>query len=84
MWNKIFLNNNQLSILPTKITQIINKLIIDETSYQINNLDTECKILIFSELKINISNLPINLKEIWLSKKLKKKEIDKKVKKRSK
>ncbi len=28
----------------------------------------ECKLLIFTELNVNITNLPINLKEIWLSK----------------
>ena len=39
---------------------------IDESSYEINNLDIECTILIFSSLKINIDNLPINIKEIWL------------------
>ena len=40
---------------------------IDETSYEINNLDIECSIIIFSELKINIGNLPVNIKEIWLN-----------------
>ena len=44
---------------------------IDETSYEINNLDISCTILIFSELKINIRNLPINIKEIWLNDRIK-------------
>ena len=57
-------NNNKLSSLPKKIIQIKNSLNINETCYEINNLDIECKILIFSELNINITNLPIDLKEI--------------------
>ena len=51
-----------------KIKEILD---IDETSYEINNLDMDCEILIFSCLKININNLPINLKEIWLNKEIK-------------
>ena len=42
-------------------------LIIDETSYEINNLNIETEMLIFSDLNIKLTNLPINLKEIWLS-----------------
>ena len=43
---------------------------INETSYEIDNLDIECKILIFGELNVKISNLPINLEELWLNKQI--------------
>ena len=71
------LYNNQLKSLPTEIGNLINMqyLLIDETSYEINNLDIECKILIFSKLNIKIMNLPVNLKEIWLRKNIKKYDI---------
>ena len=71
------LSNNELRSLPAEIRNLINinYFIIDETSYEINNLDNECKILIFGELNIKIMNLPINLKEIWLRKNIKKYDI---------
>ena len=62
------LYNNSLSSLPAEILKIKNKIIIDETSYDINNINMENEILIFSNLKIKLSNLPINTKEIWLDK----------------
>ena len=56
--------------MPTEILNIKQNININETSYEINNLDAECKILIFSGLNINMSNLPINIKEIWLNYKI--------------
>ena len=53
----------------------INLIFVNETSYLIDNLDTDCEILIFNELKSKISNLPINIKEIWLSKYIKTHDI---------
>jgi Leucine-rich repeat (LRR) protein len=67
---KLYLNNNSLSSLPAKILKIKNIIVIDETSYDINNINMENEILIFSNLKIKLSNLPINTKEIWLKKKI--------------
>ena len=64
------LNNNSLSGLPAEILKIKNIIKIDETSYDINNINMENEILIFSNLKIKLSNLPINTKEIWLNKKI--------------
>ena len=64
---KLNLHKNILSSLPSKILNIKNIIIINEASYEINNLDIEYSILIFCRLKINIGNLPINIKEIWLS-----------------
>jgi hypothetical protein len=37
-------------------------------SYEINNLDLDCEILLFNSLLMSVTNLPINLKELWLSK----------------
>ena len=70
MYGQLYLENNQLKSLPTEIGNLINieELKIDDTSYEINNLDIECKLLIFSKLNIKIMNLSVNLKEIWLIK----------------
>ena len=55
--------------MPNKILKIKKTLNIDNTSYNINNLSINNEILIFYDLKIKISNLPFNTKEIWLNKK---------------
>jgi Leucine-rich repeat (LRR) protein len=60
--------DNNFSSLPTSILKIKQPLKIDDTSYQINNLNMEAKILIFSELKNKLLNLPISLREIWIKK----------------
>ena len=60
------LNNNSLTNLPTEILNIKNSLIINETSYEINNIDNETEIIVLTNLKEKINNLPISLKEIWL------------------
>ena len=67
---KLYLSNNQLSSLPAEILKIKNVISIDETSYDINNINMENEILIFSDLNIKLSNLPINTTEIWLNKKI--------------
>ena len=66
----LYLEDNQLSSLPAEILKIKNIIVIDETSYDINNINMENEILIFSYLKIKLSNLPINTKEIWLNKEI--------------
>ena len=66
----LYLYNNQLMIMPAEILKIKNVISIDETSYDINNINMENEILIFSNLKIKLSNLPINTKEIWLNKQI--------------
>jgi Leucine-rich repeat (LRR) protein len=50
------LENNSLSSLPAEILKIKNILLIDETSYDINNINMENEILIFSNLNIKLSN----------------------------
>jgi hypothetical protein len=57
---------NKFSGLPTSILKIKQALKIDVTSYQINNLNTEAEILIFSYLEDKLENLPTSLIEIWI------------------
>ena len=63
---ELILLNNQLESLPAEILKIKNILQITNTSYNINNFNIDNEILIFSKLNIKISNLPFNIKEIWL------------------
>jgi Leucine-rich repeat (LRR) protein len=65
---ELYLYNNEFLSLPTSILKIKQALIINDTSYQINNLNAETKILIFSELKNKLLNLPTSLTEIWIKK----------------
>lgn len=62
---ELVLVNNKITNLPIDILEIKDILYIDETSYEINNMNVEIEIIIFSELSTEINNLPINLKEIW-------------------
>jgi hypothetical protein len=52
--------------IPQPILKISKIIILDESSYQINNLDLECEFLLFNKLEISLGNLPFNLKVIWL------------------
>jgi hypothetical protein len=61
--------------LPFEILKIKNSIIINEAGYEINNLNNENEILIFSYLSYDITNLPINTKQIWLKKEIKKVNI---------
>ncbi len=71
----ILINNNLIS-LPNSILKIKEHIYLNESSYQIDNLDLECEILLFTKLSSSLVNLPINLKEIWLSKFINIKETD--------
>jgi Leucine-rich repeat (LRR) protein len=62
------LPNNNFSSLPTSILKIKQALIIDDAGYQINNLNMESEMLIFSKLKDKLQNLPTSLREIWIKK----------------
>ena len=64
----LYLENNQLINLPADILNIKNSLMIDETSYEINNMEYETEIIVFTNLIEEINNLPMSLKEIWLKK----------------
>jgi Leucine-rich repeat (LRR) protein len=65
---ELHLGNNEFSSLPTSILKIKQVLEIDHTSYQINNLNMEAQILIFSKLEDKLINLPTSLREIWVKK----------------
>ena len=67
---ELYLQYNQINILPNEILKIKKALVVDETSYEINNLNMESEILIFIDLKIELKNLPACLKEIWINKNL--------------
>ena len=41
-------------------------MVIDKTSYNLDNLDSDCEFLILNYLEVPLRNLPISLKEIWL------------------
>jgi Leucine-rich repeat (LRR) protein len=58
--------NNNLTSLSSEILKIKNKLLIDETSYEINNMDLDAEFIVLSSLEKEITNLLITLKEIWL------------------
>jgi Leucine-rich repeat (LRR) protein len=62
------LSNNKFVNLPTSILKLKQVLKIDHTSYQMNNLNMEAEILIFSSLKNKLENLPTSLREIWIQK----------------
>ena len=66
---------NKLQSLPIEILKIKNTLEIDDSSYDIDNLNINNKILIFSNLKDKLNNLPINRKEIWLKSNIKNYDI---------
>lgn len=63
---ELYLENNKLKSLPIEILKIKDSLRIDETSYDIDNMDSEAKILVLTNLKNEITNLPISIKEIWV------------------
>ena len=69
--DELNLQNNRLHSLPTEILNIKQNININEISYEINNLDIECTLLILRELQINIGNLPINIKEVLLNDRIK-------------
>ena len=69
---ELYLNKNKLESLPAEIFKIKNILVINDTSYDINNLNIDNEIIIFTNISAKINNLPINTKEIWLNSHIKK------------
>jgi Leucine-rich repeat (LRR) protein len=66
--HSLLLNDNKLTNISSSILTISNKIYLNESSYQINYLDSECEFLLFNSLSTSLTNLPYNLKELWLSK----------------
>ncbi len=66
---KLYLNHNKLTTIPIKILPIIKSsyINININSYQIDNLNENTQILIFSDLDKPLTNLPTGLKEIWIN-----------------
>ncbi len=62
----LYLQDNNIKKLPIEILDIKESLIIDKTSYDIDNMHDDAEILILTSLDKEINNLPISLKEIWL------------------
>ena len=62
----LFLQNNKLIKISKNLLKIKKAITIDETSYEINNMNTRNKILLFSSLKTRLDNIPTNTKEIWV------------------
>ena len=67
---KLKINNNKLIRSPKSIFNIIKIIYLDDSSYQIYNLDPECEYLLFNCISTSLTNLPTILKELWLSKKI--------------
>jgi len=65
---KLYLCGNQLQSLPTEILKFKDcLLVIDDTSYDIDNLNiNNNEIIIFTYIYKKITNLPFNTTEIWL------------------
>jgi Leucine-rich repeat (LRR) protein len=63
---ELFLSNNKLTSLPVELLNIKNKINIYVSSYDINNLDIDCKILLFTSLKSPLENVPSSITHIWL------------------
>jgi Leucine-rich repeat (LRR) protein len=61
------LYKNELQNLPKSFLNIKKSLYTDISTYEITNLSEDTEILIFSELKQKLTNLPTGLKEIWIS-----------------
>ena len=64
--NELYLRRNKLTILPPSIKNIPH-VSINSDGYQIDNLDQECEFIMINSLDEPLTNLPIGLKEIWLT-----------------
>jgi Leucine-rich repeat (LRR) protein len=64
----LYLSNNNLTSLPESIQTLtkIENFVLDESSYDINNLSMDCHTLILTDIDNNITNLPPILKTLYL------------------
>ena len=63
----LILTNNKLKSVPREILKLKKYINIDVTSYEIDNLDPDYEFIMLTHLRNPITNLPIGLKEIWVS-----------------
>ena len=65
---ELYLYYNNLTSLPESIKTItkIENFILDESSYDINNLSMDCHTLILTDIDNNITNLPPSLRTLYL------------------
>jgi hypothetical protein len=60
------LHNNNLTSLSEPILELKKIIYLDDSSYEINKLNLDCKFLLFKKISTSLKNLPLGLKEIWL------------------
>lgn len=58
--------NNDLVFLPFEILEIKDALFIDYSSYDVLNIQENVDFLIFYDINGDLTNLPLNLKNIWI------------------
>ena len=65
---ELYLSDNRLTSLSESIATLtkIEKLNLDESSYDINNLNMDCHTLVLTSIDNNITNLPPILKTLYL------------------
>ena len=65
---ELYLRNNNLTSLPESIQTLtkIKNFVLDESSYDINNLSMDCHTLILTDIENNITNLPPSLRKLYL------------------
>ena len=65
---ELYLENNNLTSLPESIQTLtkIEDFVLNESSYDINNLSMDCHTLILTDIDNNITNLPPILKTLYL------------------
>ena len=61
------LSNMKLKKIPIEILKIKSCLFINETSYDGDNMDPEAKFIILRILHEELNNLPVIIKEIWVT-----------------
>jgi hypothetical protein len=75
----IDLSHNKLTSLPVEILNIKaimldnlyhQAIMLDDTSYNINNISNDTEMLIFLNLNKNLENLPLTLKTLYLHKRI--------------
>ena len=64
----LFLHDNNLTSISESIQTLTNieKLILNESAYDINNLSMDCHTLVLTSIDNNITNLPPLLKTLYL------------------